>query len=85
MVSAATIATETNTAVEAVCTAAGECAPSAVDRMIAFAIAPNTAPVTTAVWVYAGLFIAMGLPAVATATGGITLVQTVTPRATLGR
>lgn len=45
----------------------------------------NLAPVTTAVWVYAGLFIAMGLPAVATATGEITLVQTVTPRATLGR
>ncbi|MGH1526015.1 MFS transporter [Leifsonia sp. L25] len=45
----------------------------------------NLAPVTTAVWVYAGLFIAMGLPAVATETGEITLVQTVTPRATLGR
>jgi len=45
----------------------------------------NLAPVTTAVWVYAGLFIAMGLPAVATATGEITLVQTVTPRAALGR
>lgn len=45
----------------------------------------NLAPVTTAVWVYAGLFIAMGLPAVATATGEITLVQTVAPRAALGR
>lgn len=45
----------------------------------------NLAPVTTAVWVYAGLFIAMGLPAVATETGEITLVQTVTPRAALGR
>lgn len=45
----------------------------------------NLAPVTTSVWVYAGLFIAMGLPAVATATGEITLVQTVTPRAALGR
>ena len=45
----------------------------------------NLAPVTTAVWVYAGLFIAMGLPGVATETGEITLVQTVTPRAALGR
>jgi predicted MFS family arabinose efflux permease len=45
----------------------------------------NLAPVTTAVWVYAGLFIAMGVPAVATATGELTLVQTVTPRAALGR
>jgi len=45
----------------------------------------NLAPVTTAVWVYAGLFIAMGLPSVATETGEITLVQTITPRAALGR
>ena len=45
----------------------------------------NLAPVTTAVWVYAGLFIAMGVPAVATSTGEITLVQTATPQAALGR
>ena len=37
----------------------------------------NLAPFTTALWVYAGLFIAMGLPGVTTATGEITLVQTV--------
>ncbi|MFJ3491564.1 MFS transporter [Leifsonia aquatica] len=45
----------------------------------------NLAPFTTAIGVYAGLFIAMGIPAVATATGEITLVQTATPPHALGR
>ncbi|UAJ78496.1 MFS transporter [Leifsonia sp. ZF2019] len=45
----------------------------------------NLAPFTTALGVYAGLFIAMGIPAVATATGEITLVQTATPPHALGR
>jgi predicted MFS family arabinose efflux permease len=45
----------------------------------------NLAPFTTALAVYVGLFIAMGVPAVATATGEITLVQTVTPPNALGR
>jgi predicted MFS family arabinose efflux permease len=45
----------------------------------------NLAPFTTALGVYAGLFIAMGIPAVATATGEITLVQTGTPPHVLGR
>lgn len=45
----------------------------------------NLAPFTTAIGVYAGLFIAMGIPAVATATGEITLVQTGTPPHALGR
>jgi Na+/melibiose symporter-like transporter len=45
----------------------------------------NLAPVTTVLAVYAGLFIAMGIPAVATATGEITLVQTTAPASALGR
>ncbi|WP_431221460.1 MFS transporter [Leifsonia xyli] len=45
----------------------------------------NLAPFTTALWIYAGLFIAMGLPAVTTATGEITLVQTAVPPRALGR
>jgi MFS family permease len=45
----------------------------------------NLAPVTTALWIYCGLFIAMGLPAVTTATGEITLVQTAVPPRALGR
>lgn len=45
----------------------------------------NLAPFTTALWVYAGLFIAMGLPAVTTATGEITLVQRAVPPRALGR
>lgn len=45
----------------------------------------NLAPFTTALWVYAGLFIAMGLPGVTTATGEITLVQTTVPPRALGR
>ena len=45
----------------------------------------NLAPFTTALWVYCGLFIAMGLPAVTTATGEITLVQTAVPPRALGR
>ncbi|WP_374009949.1 MFS transporter [Leifsonia sp. LS-T14] len=45
----------------------------------------NLAPFTTGLWVYAGLFIAMGLPGVTTATGEITLVQTEVPPRALGR
>ena len=45
----------------------------------------NLAPFTTALWVYAGLFIAMGIPGVTTATGEITLVQTAVPPGALGR
>src|SRR6478609_3698148 len=45
----------------------------------------NLAPFTTALWVYCGLFIAMGLPGVTTATGEITLVQTEVPARALGR
>lgn len=48
-------------------------------------LAWNLAPFTTALWVYAGLFIAMGLPSVTTATGEITLVQTLVPPRALGR
>ncbi|GAA1439135.1 MFS transporter [Leifsonia poae] len=49
------------------------------------AITWNLYPVTTLVWVYAGLFIAAGIPAVATGTGMITIVQRVTPPDALGR
>jgi predicted MFS family arabinose efflux permease len=49
------------------------------------AVTWNLAPVTTALAVYAGLFIAMGIPAVATGTGEITVVQSATPPAALGR
>lgn len=45
----------------------------------------NLYPVTTAVCVYVGLFIAVGIPAVATTTGLITIVQRVTPPEALGR
>lgn len=45
----------------------------------------NLAPFTTALWVYAGLFIAMGIPGVTTATGEITLVQKAVPARALGR
>jgi Na+/melibiose symporter-like transporter len=45
----------------------------------------NLAPFTTVLWVYAGLFIAMGIPGVTTATGEITLVQTAVPPRALGR
>ncbi|MGO4593179.1 MFS transporter [Leifsonia sp. 2TAF2] len=45
----------------------------------------NLAPFTTALWVYAGLFIAMGIPGVTTATGEITLVQKSVPPRALGR
>ncbi|GAB3580281.1 MFS transporter [Leifsonia lichenia] len=45
----------------------------------------NLYPVTTAVGVYIGLFIAVGIPAVATTTGMITIVQRVTPPDALGR
>ncbi|MFF1635144.1 MFS transporter [Leifsonia sp. NPDC058248] len=45
----------------------------------------NLYPVTTAVWVYAGLFIAVGIPGVATGTGMITIVQKVTPPDAMGR
>jgi MFS family permease len=45
----------------------------------------NLYPVTTAIWVYAGLFIVVGIPAVATSAGTITIVQQVTPADALGR
>jgi len=45
----------------------------------------NLAPFTTVLWVYAGLFIAMGIPGVTTATAEITLVQTAVPPRALGR
>ncbi|MFF1573000.1 MFS transporter [Leifsonia sp. NPDC058292] len=45
----------------------------------------NLSGVTTVVWVYVGLFIAVGIPAVATMSGMITIVQRVTPPEALGR
>jgi MFS family permease len=45
----------------------------------------NLSGVTTSTWVYVGLFIAVGVPAVATMSGMITIVQRVTPPDALGR
>lgn len=45
----------------------------------------NLYGVTTAIWVYVGLFIIVGIPAVATSAGTITIVQKVTPPDALGR
>jgi MFS family permease len=45
----------------------------------------NLYSVTTAVWVYVGLFIVVGIPAVATSAGTITFIQKVTPADALGR
>ncbi len=45
----------------------------------------NLYSVTTALWVYVGLFIVVGIPAVATSAGTITIVQKVTPADALGR
>lgn len=45
----------------------------------------NLSGVTTSIWVYVGLFIAVGIPAVATMSGMITIVQRVTPPEALGR
>ena len=45
----------------------------------------NLYSVTTALWVYVGLFIVVGIPAVATSAGTITIVQRVTPADALGR
>lgn len=45
----------------------------------------NLAPVTTALAVYVALFVAMGVPAVATGTAEITLLQTTVPARALGR
>lgn len=45
----------------------------------------NLYSVTTAIWVYVGLFIVVGIPAVATSAGTITIVQKVTPPGALGR
>jgi MFS family permease len=45
----------------------------------------NAPHITTAIWLYVGLFIAAGIPGVATSTGLITIVQTVTPPTHLGR
>ena len=45
----------------------------------------NAPRITTAIWLYVGLFIAAGIPGVATQTGLITIVQSVTPPTHLGR
>jgi MFS family permease len=45
----------------------------------------NAPLVTTATWVYAALFVAAGVPGVATATGLMTMVQTAAPSTHLGR
>ncbi len=45
----------------------------------------NLYSVTTAIWVYVALFIVVGIPAVATSAGEITIVQKVTPPDALGR
>lgn len=45
----------------------------------------NLSGVTTMLWVYVTLFIVVGIPAVATMSGTITLVQRVTPPDVLGR
>ncbi|MHC5795541.1 MFS transporter [Lacisediminihabitans sp. FW035] len=45
----------------------------------------NFAPVSTVVVVYVALFVAMGIPAIATTAGTITLVQGITPSGSIGR
>jgi predicted MFS family arabinose efflux permease len=45
----------------------------------------NLAPVTTALGVYVGLFIVVGIPGVATSTGMITIVQRTAPPEAMGR
>ena len=45
----------------------------------------NFAPVSTVVAFYVALFVAMGIPAIATTAGTITLVQGVTPPGSIGR
>jgi MFS family permease len=45
----------------------------------------NFAPVSTVVVVYVALFVAMGIPAIATTAGTITLVQGITPAGSIGR
>jgi MFS family permease len=45
----------------------------------------NLPAITTSVWVYAALFVLVGIPGVATSTGLLTLVQTLTPPTHLGR
>ena len=45
----------------------------------------NFAPVSTVVVVYVALFVAMGIPTIATTAGTITLVQGITPAGSIGR
>ena len=45
----------------------------------------NFAPVSTVVLFYVALFVAMGIPAIATTAGTITLVQGITPAGSIGR